>query len=211
MAKPDTSLEMWRCVHILVYWRNCVYIYLGFHHWMLFASYQCYCLVWRRFGIEYNIISREFSARSTGAFIVKYCHAIDEFLENCFNAKNLKFAQYLLKVGYCTILYFQYPIILVITWFIQALQSFKFDFSKIYQKWHMGFWLYSTELLVHIRRKCPELVNNWILHQNNTPAHKAHCVAEFPEEHNVEVMKHPSLQYRPCPIWLMVVSCPEES
>ncbi len=47
-------------------------VQIVFHHWMLFALYQRYCWVWRRFGIEYNIISSKFLARSTDAFIVKY-------------------------------------------------------------------------------------------------------------------------------------------
>ncbi len=35
------------------------------------------------------------------------------------------------------------------------------------------------QMFVHICRKHPELVNNWILHQNNAPPHKACCITKF--------------------------------
>ncbi len=47
------------------------------------------------------------------------------------------------------------------------------------------------QLLVHILRKHLELVNDWILHQHNALPHKACCITEFLEEHNIKVMKPP--------------------
>ncbi len=60
------------------------------------------------------------------------------------------------------------------------------------------------QLLVHIHRKHPKLLNNWILHQDNTPPHKACCVSEFVEEHNNVVMEYPlySPEFAPCDFWL---------
>ncbi len=60
------------------------------------------------------------------------------------------------------------------------------------------------QLLVHIHRKCMQLVNSWILHQDNVPPHKARWVTKFLEEHNIEGMEHPLLQSGACPIWLLL-------
>ncbi len=35
------------------------------------------------------------------------------------------------------------------------------------------------QLLVHIYRKLPKLVNIWMLHYDNTPPHKAYCITKF--------------------------------
>ncbi len=63
------------------------------------------------------------------------------------------------------------------------------------------------QLLGHIHRKCLELVNNWILHQDNAPHHKAHSIAEFWEERNVKVMERLpySLDLASCDFWLFPV------
>ncbi len=57
-------------------------------------------------------------------------------------------------------------------------------------------------MLVHILRKHRELVNNWILHQDNMPLHMAHYVTEFLDE----PMEHPrySLDLAPCNFWLFL-------
>ncbi len=59
---------------------------------------------------------------------------------------------------------------------------------------------------MHSLRKCPELVNNWTLHQENAPLHKAFYVTELLEENNIEVMEHPPVQSRSCPcdFWLFL-------
>ncbi len=59
------------------------------------------------------------------------------------------------------------------------------------------------QLLVHMRRKHPKLVNNWIFHQDNAPLYKTHCVTEFLDEHNIKVMEHSPnhLDLVPCDFW----------
>ncbi len=47
------------------------------------------------------------------------------------------------------------------------------------------------QMIVHIHRKCPEPMNNWVLHRNNAPSFKARCNTEFLEKHNTEVKEHP--------------------
>ncbi len=60
------------------------------------------------------------------------------------------------------------------------------------------------QLLGHIHRKCLELVNNWILYQDNTPPCKGRCIIEFLEEHNIKVIEQPpySVDLDLCYFWL---------
>ena len=62
-----------------------------------------------------------------------------------------------------------------------------------------------TKLHKHVRRKRPELWrNNWILHQDNAPAHNALSVKQFLANKNITVLKHPpySPDLTPCDFYL---------
>ncbi len=48
---------------------------------------------------------------------------------------------------------------------------------------------HSLKIVIVYMQKMPELVNYWILCQNNASLHKASCIAKFLEEHNIEVME----------------------
>ena len=49
-----------------------------------------------------------------------------------------------------------------------------------------------TKLREHVRRKWPELWRNeWILHQDNAPAHNTLSVKKFLANKNITVLEHP--------------------
>ncbi len=68
--------------------------------------------------------------------------------------------------------------------------------------------LYNTvldRLLYHGQRNSPELLRQWILHQDNAWSHMAALVQKWLEHHNTEMVKHPpySPDMEPCNSWLV--------
>jgi len=61
-----------------------------------------------------------------------------------------------------------------------------------------------NHLLPAVAEKRPELVGNFILHQDNTPPHKARIVTEFLVEQGIETLRHPpySPDLAPSDFWL---------
>jgi len=62
-----------------------------------------------------------------------------------------------------------------------------------------------TKLRERVTRKRPELlINGWILHQNNAPAHNASYVKQFLANKNNNVLEHPpySPDLAPCDFYL---------
>jgi len=57
-----------------------------------------------------------------------------------------------------------------------------------------------NQLLPAVAEKRPELVGNFILHQDNAPPHKARIVTEFLVEQGIEALRHPP--YSPDHFWL---------
>ncbi len=65
------------------------------------------------------------------------------------------------------------------------------------------------QLLEHIRRKCQELVNNCILHQDNAPPCK-YTALQTSRRTQHQRWNIPLLS-RPCTVQLLIVPCPKES
>jgi len=61
-----------------------------------------------------------------------------------------------------------------------------------------------NRLLPAVAEKRPELVGNFILHQDSTPPHKAQIVTEFLVEQGIETLQHPpySPDLAPSDFWL---------
>jgi len=61
-----------------------------------------------------------------------------------------------------------------------------------------------NQLLPAVAEKQPELVGNFILHQDNAPPHKARIVIEFLVEQRIETLRHPpySPDLVPSDFWL---------
>jgi len=61
-----------------------------------------------------------------------------------------------------------------------------------------------NQLLPAVAEKRPELVENFILHQDNAPPHKARIVTEFLVEQGIETLRHPpySPDLAPSDFWL---------
>ena len=61
-----------------------------------------------------------------------------------------------------------------------------------------------NQLLHAVAEKRPELVGNFILHQDNAPPHKAQIVTEFLVEQGIEALRHPpySPDLAPSDFWL---------
>ena len=62
-------------------------------------------------------------------------------------------------------------------------------------------------LIKAIQKKQPDLQRGFILHQDNTPAHKAKLVQEILQNLNIETLAHPpySPDLAPCDLWLFPV------
>ncbi len=60
------------------------------------------------------------------------------------------------------------------------------------------------KLREHIRRKRPDLRNQFIFHQDNVRPHSASIVPQWSEEHNIQMFNHLpySLDLAPCNFWL---------
>ncbi len=69
------------------------------------------------------------------------------------------------------------------------------------------------QLLMYICRKCPELVNNWILHQDMMPPCKACCIKIPGKAQHCCYGNLPPHTHCPdfAPVQLLVVPYPEES